>query len=73
MNQYLLENLKGLHICKDIKFKLFYGLTFFPRFENTSTDSCYLASDSAPLVVCDLPEKLLRMGLLLLILPALSL
>ncbi len=34
---------------------------------------CYLASDSAPLVVCDLPEQLLRMGLLLLVLPALSL
>ncbi len=37
------------------------------------TESCYLASDSAPLVVCDLAEKLLRVGLLLLVLPALSL
>lgn len=32
---------------------------------------CYLASDGAALVVCDVPEKLLRMRLLLLVLPAL--
>lgn len=38
-----------------------------------SAGSCYLASDSAPLVVCDLPKKLLRVSLLLLVLPALRL
>lgn len=39
----------------------------------SQTDSCYLASDSAPLVVSNLPKKLLCMRLLLFILPALSL
>lgn len=34
---------------------------------------CCLAGESAPLVVGGLPEKLLRLGLLLLVLPALSL
>lgn len=33
----------------------------------------YLAGDSASLVVCDLPQQLLGVGLLLLVLPALTL
>lgn len=35
--------------------------------------SCYLARDCAALVICNLSQELLCMGLLLLVLPALSL
>lgn len=39
----------------------------------TTGPRLYLAADGAPLVVCDLPQQLLGVGLLLLVLPALPL
>lgn len=40
---------------------------------HSQTGRCYLARHTAPLEVCDLPEKMLCVRLLLLVLPALFL